>query len=108
MDIIKVKNSYFKLTEDGEITCKVDINNIDKSDTIDDSQVFWDFESEIFTTKNRLKEVFANDAERIEEYEDFNTWLNEITSKNGSVEYVYYIKTEFTPITNTWDARFYD
>lgn len=55
---------------------------------VDFSRPLRDIEHETYTTENRLKREFLDDAEKQEEYGNFNAWMHEITGKNGIMEFI--------------------
>lgn len=57
----------------------------------DNSVVVYNSETDQYTTKNKLQEVFITDPDyedQRREYIHFNLWFNEITGKNGSMEII--------------------
>lgn len=99
MHIVTMNGKYYLLTQEGYIIhsentlpemieyCKsyfareYAVFGLD----IDETTVYRDDEHDNYITDRELMEYFDNNYELIDEYDSYANWLNECTSKNGTL-----------------------
>lgn len=97
MRIVNMSGKYYLLSDDGYIMnsentltdmqafCAENLAASLDSIVIDDSTVYHDDEHDSYITDRELMEYFDNNYELIDEYDSYSNWLNECTSKNGTL-----------------------